>query len=80
VLYRTAAQRTADAARDVTTDPTGDHGVLLEFVTSTGDLDWALTPTVDLHSDDGSANFYGRITNLDTTGTVTATFHYVRTE
>lgn len=80
LLYRTAAQRTADISRLVTEDPTGDHGLLLEFITTAGDLDWALTPTVDLYSDDGSSNFYGRIVNLDSTGTVQVTFHYLRTE
>jgi major tropism determinant Mtd-like protein/collagen triple helix repeat protein len=79
-LYRTVSQRTFDADREIGVDPEGDHGVLLDFVTTDADLDWALSPTVDMHSDDGGSDYPGRITNLGSIGTVQATFHYVRTE
>src|SRR6188472_1208505 len=45
-LYASTAQRDADAARLSTVDPTGDHGLLFEFVTTAGDLDWAIAPMV----------------------------------
>lgn len=35
-LYASAAHRSADASRAVGTDPTGDHGLLLEFVSTAG--------------------------------------------
>lgn len=79
-LYQTAAQRDNDIVRQIGNDPTGNHGLLLEFITR-GAEEWSFSPTVDLHSDDGSSNYYGYITNLDeTTGTVQVIFHYVRTE
>lgn len=80
-VYRTTAQRTADAARAAGTDPTGDHGVLLDFVTTSGDLDWTLSPAIDMHSGDASSEFPAAVTNLDVVaGAVIATFDYVRTE
>jgi len=79
-LYETAAQRDTDIVRQIGNDPTGNHGLLLEFITR-GAEEWAFSPTVDMHSDDGSPNYYGTITNLDeSNGTVQVIFHYVRTE
>jgi hypothetical protein len=63
-IYESAAQLAADAARAAGTDPTGDHGLLAEAVTTAGALDilfapwaYAQTPTnqafvsvVNLHS------------------------------
>jgi hypothetical protein len=82
-VYSTTGKRTTDAGRPIGTDPTGDHGCLLEFVTATGLMGADLTPTVD--GFDGAATPTGAIpiavTNLDTvTGTVTATFAWIRTE
>lgn len=78
-VYDTSAHRTGDAARAVTTDPIGANGVLLDFVTAAGDLTWKLQ--VDVHSDDGSSNFYAAVTNLDIVARVVAvTFDYLRTE
>lgn len=80
-LYATAAQRTADLARAISSDPTGDHGLLLEFVTGT-DLDWAITPPaigMSLETSPGSSIPIA-ITNLDTTGTVGVTLTYLGAE
>ena len=80
-MYATIAQRTADVSRAVGTDPTGNHGLLLELVTSTGFLTYVLSPVVDFMSDDGSSDFYVSVTNLDTSvGTVVTTYNYIRTE
>ena len=80
-LYQTAAQRDNDIVRQIGNDPpASNHGLLLEFITR-GAEEWTFSPTVDMHSNDGSSNYYGFITNLDeSSGTVQVIFHYVRTE
>jgi hypothetical protein len=45
-LYATAAYRAADAARSITQDPNGEHGLLLEIVTTVGNLIYDLAPMV----------------------------------
>jgi hypothetical protein len=82
-LYTTSAKRDADITRAVGTSPTGDHGLMLEFVTAASLLSADLSPTVD--GFDGKITPDGAIpitvTNQDTaTGTVTVTFTYIRTE
>lgn len=74
-VYATAADRTADAARPIGTDPVGDHGVLLDVVTVSGDLSWRLSPAVLLANMDTPAvgTLYLRITNMGSVGTVTTT-------
>lgn len=80
-VYASTAQRDADADRPIGTLPSGDHGRLFEFVTTDDDLDWTLSPAVDMSSYDDDGNFGITVTNLtDSTDTVTVTFHYVRTE
>lgn len=66
-LYRTAAQRTADASRAVGTDPVGDAVLLDVKLTAAGTL-W-LNPVVDVASD--STTFYWAI---DATADVTLTW------
>ena len=46
-LYATVAQRDADAARAIGTDPTGNHGLMLEYVSTAGVLAATLSPAVD---------------------------------
>jgi hypothetical protein len=82
-LYTTAAKQTADASRAIGTAPTGDHGLILEAVTTSGVLSTDLSPMVD--GFDGATTPTGAIpyhvTNKDsTTGTVTVTFLWIRTE
>jgi hypothetical protein len=80
--YGTADARTADAARAPETDPTGDHGVLLDFMATTTDREWTITPAVDAHNlDEPAANsIYLRITNYDATGDTVVGFLYLPTE
>jgi hypothetical protein len=80
-VYATAAQRTADRTRPIGTKPTGDHGRLFEFVTTAADLEWTLTPVVDMSADVDDGIFYVSVTNLsNSTHSVHVTFHYNRTE
>ena len=82
-LYATAAQRDADEARAIGTDPTGDHGLIFEFVTTTLLLSAVLSPFVDGSSMESapSANIPISITNLSgTSATVKVDLTYVRTE
>lgn len=80
-IYDTSAHRTADASRAVGTDPTGNHGLLFELVTTVGQLSYTLTPAVDFASSDGSSTYYVAVTNLSgLTATVTTTYSYIRTE
>ena len=65
-LYASDADMTADAGRAAGINPVGDHGVLLDFVTTVSDLDWMLSPTVSLATRSGAATYYARVTNLDT--------------
>lgn len=81
-LYASTAQRDADVARVATTDPTGDHGLLFEFMTTTGDLDWALAPMVDGYRlDTVSSSIPITITNLSgSSAAVTVTLTYIPAE
>lgn len=80
-IYATEAQRDADISRSIGTKPTGNHGRLFEFVTIPGELEWVLTPVVDMTADTDEGIFYVTVTNLtDLTDTVRVTFHYNRTE
>lgn len=79
--YASAADRTADASRPPGTDPTGDHGVLLDVVTTSGDLDWRMTPAVDAYTDDETSNVPVAVTNMSgASHTVQVTLTLIRTE
>lgn len=67
-LYATAAALTADTARPAGTDPTGEHGVLLDLVTTATTLDFVLSPKVVYSSDETtpSSNISMAVQNLDT--------------
>jgi Collagen triple helix repeat (20 copies) len=74
--YPTAAQRTADAGRAASADPTGNHGLLMEAVTGAGMLTLDMGPLPELYNADAplSTTIYFAVTNLDTAaGDVTAT-------
>lgn len=49
-LYGSVAQATADKSRALGTDPYGDHGLMLEYVTTSDALSATLSPTVDGYS------------------------------
>lgn len=63
-LYASDADRDADAARPIGTDPTGDHGLQLEYITTPGDLAARLNPPVQWWSSDGSQDWCFNVTNL----------------
>jgi hypothetical protein len=65
-VYSTSAYRTADAARPIGTDPTGEHGVLLEVVTTTGNLTIDLAPIANLYDGESSrtGNLSVAVTNM----------------
>jgi hypothetical protein len=82
-VYTTAAKLAADASRPIGTDPTGDHGLMVEFVSTSGLLTADLSPVVD--GFDGKATPDGLIpisvTNTGVGATaITVTFDYIRTE
>lgn len=81
-VYTKAAARTADAARAIGTDPTGDHGLVLEYVAS-GAVNVGLSPTVDGFNDEAAPvnTIPIAIQNRSgATGTVTLTLTYIETE
>lgn len=82
-LYATAAQRDADLARAIGTDPLSTDGVMLDFVTIAGSTVYDLGPLVDGVSLEASpdATTAMTVTNLDSgTGTVVVTLGWIRTE
>lgn len=82
-FYATAALRDADASRPLGTDPTGNHGLFLEVVTSTGQLTQILSPQVDISNMESSpsSSIPYTVTNLDASaGVVTTSITYISTE
>lgn len=84
-VYSTAALRTADASRNTSTDPdiTTNHGVVLDLVTSSGVLDFYLSPQVDGSNFEStpSSAIPIRVTNISgATSTVAVTFHFIALE
>ena len=68
-IYCDTASRTADAARSIYTDPTPGTGVILEAITTSGNLTSLVTPGVIGFNNDAtpSTNMYMLITNQDST-------------
>ena len=66
-LYSSQAAQTADAARPQTTDPTGEHGVLLEVITTEANLALDLSPAAMCYNLEAvpDTNLPVTITNLD---------------
>lgn len=78
-LYTTTAKRTADASRGAGVDPVGDHGCMLDFVTTTDVLSADLSPLVDGFSATSAIPI--SVQNLSgSTDTVSVTFTYIPTE
>jgi hypothetical protein len=68
-IYCDTASRTADASRPIYTDPTPGTGVILEAITTAGNLTALVTPSVIGFNNDAtpSTNMYMAITNEDST-------------
>src|SRR3954469_5825463 len=81
-MYPTAEMRDNDLARALGTKPTGNHGRLLEVVTTPLVLELILSPAVDVTSVNAyNSEFFTSVTNLDSVqGAVVVTYHYFRTE
>lgn len=81
--YSTSAHRTADAARAAGTDPTGNHGCLLDVVLVAGTLTIDFSPLVNLVNLDGTpaTTIYFAVTNTSgSTSTVQVTITYRKSE
>lgn len=83
-MYGDSAARVADHTRAPATDPTGDHGVLLDYMntaTASGAIS-RVAPHVDAHNlDDPAANKqYLSVMNYDLAGNVVVAFLYIPTE
>lgn len=77
-LYTATAKRDADVGRAVGTDPTGNHGLMFEFISATGLLSADLSPLVDAFSDTSAVAY--SITNLSgATQTISVTLNHVKT-
>lgn len=64
-VYASQSYRGADADRPSNVAPSGDHGLLLELITTPTDLDWTLSPMVFAGIlDEGEPNTYISVTNL----------------
>jgi len=78
-VYITNAFASADNSRSITTEPTGNHGCLLEIVTINSLLTIDLTPAVQLYTIENPTNLYFNFTNLDSVNrSITATFNIYR--
>lgn len=82
-VYADVASRTADAGRPIGADPTGPHGVIMDFVTTAAYLTWWMNPVIDGYdaktTPDGVVPV--AVTNLSgATGTVTVDLTYTRSE
>lgn len=79
-LYSDATKQAADAGRAIGTDPTGDHGVQFDYVTTASVLSWVGAPPVDCVVASGTSVPI-TVDNKDSvTGTVTVTLTVIRTE
>ena len=77
-LYTSTAKRDADLTRLIGTDPTGNHGLLFEFISSTELLSADLSPVVDGFAETAAIPY--SITNLSgATQTITVTLNHVKT-
>lgn len=77
-LYTSIAKRDADLTRSIGTDPTGDHGLMFEFISTTELLSADLSPVVDGFAETVAIPY--SITNLSgATQTITVTLNHVKT-
>ena len=77
-LYTSIAKRDADLTRSIGTDPTGNHGLMFEFISTANLLSADLSPVVDGFADTAAIPY--SITNLSgATQTITVTLNHVKT-
>ncbi len=77
-LYASVAQRDADLTRPIGTDPTGNHGLLFEFISTSELLSADLSPLIDGFSNSVAIPY--SVTNLSgATQTITVTLNHVKT-
>lgn len=77
-LYTSTAKRDADLTRSIGTDPTGNHGLIFEFISTADLLNADLSPVVDGFADTAAIPY--SITNLSgATQTITVTLNHVKT-
>jgi hypothetical protein len=79
-LYTSTAQRTADAPRPAGQDPTGDHGLVMEFITTFSDLDWFLTPAIDGYTSSGSSVYWAVANRSGGSVAIATTLTWIKTE
>ena len=80
-LYTNAAKRDQDLARPVGVKPSGDHGRMLEVVTTTALPALDLSPTLDGFVEDGTQEVPFSVTSTSPSGgAVTVTLIWIRTE
>jgi len=80
-VYADTTSRTADAARAVGVEPNSANALLLEVITTSGDLSVWLSPSADLHTADGGTDFPALVQNLSGGAVaVGTTFTYLPTE
>ena len=82
VLYTDSASRTADASRNITTDPLPGSGVIAEVLLSDGGVQ-KITPGIIGYNDEATpgTTVFAKVQNRNgTAGTVTVTLHYVPLE
>lgn len=85
-LYADSAYLSADAPRAAGTDPTGDHGVMLDVVTTDETLGLVMSPLVDGFTVAGPSSVVGEIVPVLVDGTgvsavdATVLFDWIKTE
>ena len=77
-LYTSTAKRDADLTRPIGTDPTGNHSLMFEFISTASLLSADLSPIVDGFSNTSAVAY--TITNLSgATQTISVTLNHVKT-
>jgi hypothetical protein len=80
-LYTTGAKRDSDLLRAAGTIPSGDHGLILDFVSTSTLLSADLTPQVDGYDVDADGLVAYSVVNLSgTSNAITVSFTYLKTE
>ena len=79
-LYTTPSKRDADLERAPGVKPTGDHGRLAEFITTTEVPAVDCSPLVDGQVADATSMAPFSIVNTGSAGTITLTLTWIRTE